>query len=712
MASKYLVRPELLNALIQAESGWNPNAVSNKGAQGLAQVMPATARDPGFGVTPLRSNNYGEQLRFANDYLGALLDKFNGNEALAVAAYNAGPGAVSKHGGIPPFKETINYVGKIGSMLNPIGEAQAETKPSGNAMTYNEQEKQALKNKPKFTLDEVMAEYGATNQPTKQAFTLDDVMTEYNKPDKTELAFDLPDIVKGIGGQGLQKLQGVSEFGGQLLGNIEQASQKLGLDTVAGKTGAMSEKLGQFAEKFGDASKMMEEGSQSGMGDTGRLIGDVAPYFLLPQTQAAQGAGALAKVAPLLENLGMTYGATYAMTPGDSEKRGDQATQAWIGDVLGRGAGQVIGSAVKGFKPSHEAQVLMNEGVQPTLGQGIEQNILGKGARWLEEGLGSLPGFGWASKHARSRAQNEGLEYLLKQGELSLPPIPGKAPGIEITTGGNVGHDAIKSLKNSAKSAYDSLLHGTQVFPPPSALDNIKTIIDDPKYSITDSEKKSLKQFIDSHVDVLKQNNSANTYKQIINDLWKESNSYAGPLASSSDRIKANALRDVASQIKTQLHNGIGPEKSAYLQQIDESFGKIQTLKSAASSAKAAKDGGNFSPSDLLREIRKADKTMRKDAFSMGEAKMQKESARVHNVLGDTLPNSGTTDRAIASAALTGALWPVMDKVLLGAGVGFAGASRPVQKALLGGYQGQHQLGNVIAEYLNRVGAGIGAGLE
>jgi Transglycosylase SLT domain len=152
MASKYLVRPELLNALIQAESGWNPNAVSNKGAQGLAQVMPATARDPGFGVKPLTSNDPREHLRFANDYLGALLDKFNGNEALAVAAYNAGPGAVSKHGGIPPFKETVNYVGKIGRMLNPIGEAKAETKPSGNAMTYNEQEKQALKSPNKAEL--------------------------------------------------------------------------------------------------------------------------------------------------------------------------------------------------------------------------------------------------------------------------------------------------------------------------------------------------------------------------------------------------------------------------------------------------------------------------------------------------------------------------------------------------------------------------------
>lgn len=122
-------RPELLDALIQQESRGNNNAVSKKGARGLAQIMPRTAKDPGYGVTPLQDSTPGEQRRFANDYLGAMLKEFGGNERLALAAYNAGPGAVKAHKDVPPFPETQNYVAKILGGLNPISEAQADETP-------------------------------------------------------------------------------------------------------------------------------------------------------------------------------------------------------------------------------------------------------------------------------------------------------------------------------------------------------------------------------------------------------------------------------------------------------------------------------------------------------------------------------------------------------------------------------------------------------
>lgn len=114
-AERFDIDPALFRRLIAQESGGDPNAVSQVGAQGLGQVMRKTAQDPGYGVAPLAAEDLqdpAENLRFSAEYFAAMLDRFE-DPALALAAYNAGPGAVQEHGGIPPFEETQNYVSKI-----------------------------------------------------------------------------------------------------------------------------------------------------------------------------------------------------------------------------------------------------------------------------------------------------------------------------------------------------------------------------------------------------------------------------------------------------------------------------------------------------------------------------------------------------------------------------------------------------------------------
>jgi hypothetical protein len=115
-AEQFDVPADLLRRLVQQESGFNPTAVSPAGAQGLGQVMPATAADPGYGVRPLAAEDLmdpAENLRFSAEYLNAMLREFDGNERLALAAYNAGPGAVKEYGDVPPFQETQDYVRAI-----------------------------------------------------------------------------------------------------------------------------------------------------------------------------------------------------------------------------------------------------------------------------------------------------------------------------------------------------------------------------------------------------------------------------------------------------------------------------------------------------------------------------------------------------------------------------------------------------------------------
>lgn len=112
-AADHAVSPALVRAVIQAESAWNVRAISPKGALGLMQLMPATATDLGI------SNPFDpeENVRGGVKYLRFLLDRYDGNFELALAAYNAGPGAVDRYGRkVPPYRETQAYVRKIVSV--------------------------------------------------------------------------------------------------------------------------------------------------------------------------------------------------------------------------------------------------------------------------------------------------------------------------------------------------------------------------------------------------------------------------------------------------------------------------------------------------------------------------------------------------------------------------------------------------------------------
>ncbi len=113
-AEKYNVSADLLKAVGKAESDFNANAVSRCGAQGIMQLMPATAAS--LGVTD--SFDAEQNIMGGAKYISELMDKYDGNASLALAAYNAGSNNVAKYGGIPPFEETQNYVKKVLNYVN------------------------------------------------------------------------------------------------------------------------------------------------------------------------------------------------------------------------------------------------------------------------------------------------------------------------------------------------------------------------------------------------------------------------------------------------------------------------------------------------------------------------------------------------------------------------------------------------------------------
>ena len=114
-ARRYSLDPALVQAVVAVESGFRPDAVSPKGAQGLMQLMPATARYLGVkdSLDPIDNLDGGAR------YLRGLIERYNGDVKRALAAYNAGEGAVARHGGVPPYPETLAYVRKVLQRVKP-----------------------------------------------------------------------------------------------------------------------------------------------------------------------------------------------------------------------------------------------------------------------------------------------------------------------------------------------------------------------------------------------------------------------------------------------------------------------------------------------------------------------------------------------------------------------------------------------------------------
>lgn len=108
-AAEFNVDPLLIRAISRVESCYDSSAISSAGARGIMQLMPATARE----MSVKNSFDPVANVRGGTKYISWLLDRYDGDKELALAAYNAGPGAVDKHGGIPPYRETMDYVPKV-----------------------------------------------------------------------------------------------------------------------------------------------------------------------------------------------------------------------------------------------------------------------------------------------------------------------------------------------------------------------------------------------------------------------------------------------------------------------------------------------------------------------------------------------------------------------------------------------------------------------
>lgn len=176
-ANQYGLDPVIFRRMIMQESGFNPEARNERsGALGIAQIMEDSARQPGFGIDPIEDRLDPDQsLRFAAQYLRAMLDRYDGDYGRALAAYNAGPGRVDEAGGIPDISETQTYVANIlgsediGRPIGTMDERGLFATPEGLAMLREERDPEAGMRMVYEMLQRQRAREAAQQAPAPQA---------------------------------------------------------------------------------------------------------------------------------------------------------------------------------------------------------------------------------------------------------------------------------------------------------------------------------------------------------------------------------------------------------------------------------------------------------------------------------------------------------------------------------------------------------------
>lgn len=603
----------------------NPNALSSAGAAGIMQIMPDTARDPGYGVTPLqgwdgvdpRTAPVEEQIRFGREYLEAMNNRFGGNQNLTLAAYNAGPGAVEKYGGVPPYEETQNYVQSIGgkmaqqnsdwrSRARPIGQVQqnvapqasdwrSRAKPIGQAPQGQVQQMEQLPQKDRISGLEALgrgAFYGALQQP---ANVIAAGVSSLIYPEGGNFSSYLDDATRmsmeGRTGQAKEQRPGYFTTG-EIGGNIAMTA------IPAAKATSLVGKAAPVAAKAPLIGKSLEA-TAKGIGASRGLVGVPAAGAIQGGVQSLMTQGDLSGVAP---------GAIGAGVVGS------------VGKIARPIADDAISAARKGY-----TKTLQSIGIDDlTPGQLTGGSNLQLVDSTLDQ---MLPTAG----AARQKAEGQ----LRKFTQAAL-----KKAGIEADTFTPEVREAAEAQFNQA---YSELIENTNVKIDDKLLQKVVDVYDKNINKLPTNTRPIVQSYID---DILDAGNGLNgkAYQVARSQMSRQANSMVN-----SDPFTAGVLKDLRGALDDAAERSLPEAKQGAWRELNKKYANFKVLTKAISRPSENSLEGLLSPSALNSVIETANKTKSTKSYSA----LYDLARSGRAVLADNVPNSGTAQRMLAQQLLT-----------------------------------------------------------
>lgn len=662
-ARKYGLDPELVQRQMRAESGGNTAAVSPKGARGPMQLIPATAASLGVDIDDPLDN-----IRGGVRYLAQQMRDF-GSPELALAAYNAGPGNVRKYGGVPPFSETRNYVGKImGGRSIPQDDSDIFGTPAAVGRASARQQdavvlKADLRGGPATARDDDSDIFGTPPAPSQAVKPASSTESSGNRPAAQQIPSG---FVRG--------LRDPIDAGAQLLTNIlpsstVRAGNRLN-NWLAENTGIVGRLPAGGIDQQVRESEQSYQGARQSSGEGGIDWPRMAGNLISPANLAIASRFPVASTLVGKAVVGAIGGAVSgAMTPvGEGDFASAKMRQAGAGALLG-GMIPAVGNGIARLvnpKAATNAQLqgLRSEGVNPTIGQS-----LGGMMNRIEEKSQSVPILGDAIMAARARARDDFNRAAINR-------AAGKV-GAQVD---DIGHPGVRSAGNAISDFYDAAISKVNAVPLDKTFDAELSQLQGMAQNMTpDMARKFSKTLNDVVMSRVSPNGHilGRTYKTIDSDLGTLASRY-GKSSQASEQEFGDAVLQLKNLLNQQMRR-TNPNVDAMLNKADAAWANIVRVEGAAKAAKNAE--GVFTPAQLNTAIQTADKSVRGRAVARGTALMQDLANAGQNVLGNRYPDSGTAGRLMLGAGGLGAgfLNPAIPVGLLGASALY---TAPAQKAL------------------------------